>query len=406
VASLNDQWQAARQLRQNTAENRREQVLVELSHWQQERLAYGVHLRQNLAQQVNDLQAETSQWLAQTAEQRQAQIPRLRQTLQCYTEQLQVKTQALLSSYQADLQLKAAAQQQQLWQDRQWLHDAIIETQLGLIQDLQAIQQQVWVMKQQVAVDRAGYRQHQALTKASLWPELASYVASLQTEVEATLTSLTEARQEAEANRRKQRQQERLALSASVHEIFDQLGEFRRQLQAQRSQLTTQVWGIELTEPNAPPTAQIIPNLPPKAELRPVARLATTNSRSTPSTNRAKPPTVTVAQPASTVSPMPLVRPSAPRSTPQISEPVAVPSSPSTVVAPMAVPSFLTSPSQPLEEVVYNYLHLANGARLSEIETELGINRFQAVDALRALIQRNLIVKQDRTYCVLEEAVL
>ena len=405
MASLNDQWQAARQLRQNTAENRREQVLVELSHWQQERLAYGVHLRQNLAQQVNDLQAETSQWLAQTAEQRQAQMPRLRQTLQCYTEQLQVKTQALLSSYQADRQLKAVAQQQQLWQDRQWLHDAIIETQLGLIQDLQAIQQQVWVMKQQVAVDRAGYRQHQALTKASLWPELASYVASLQTEVEATLTSLTEARQEAEANRRRQRQQERLALSASVHGIFNQLGEFRRQLQAQRSQLTNQVWG-EPTEPNAPPTAQTIPNLPPKAESRPVARLATTNSRATPSTNQAKPPTVTVAQSASTVSPMPLVRPSAPQSMPQMAKPVAVPSSPSTVATTMAAPSSLTSPSQPLEEVVYNYLHLANGARLSEIETELGINRFQAVDALRSLIQRNLIVKQDRTYRVLEEAVL
>jgi predicted transcriptional regulator len=59
-----------------------------------------------------------------------------------------------------------------------------------------------------------------------------------------------------------------------------------------------------------------------------------------------------------------------------------------------------------LEEVVYNYLHLSQGAHLSEIETELGINRFQAVDALRSLIQKDLVIKQDRTYLVQEEAVL
>ena len=76
-------------------------------------------------------------------------------------------------------------------------------------------------------------------------------------------------------------------------------------------------------------------------------------------------------------------------------------------VAPAAVAVASPAPEPPsLEEVVYNYLHLAQGARLSEIETELGINRFQAVDALRSLIQKDLVVKQDRTYLVQEEAVL
>lgn len=79
-------------------------------------------------------------------------------------------------------------------------------------------------------------------------------------------------------------------------------------------------------------------------------------------------------------------------------EPVGVATTPAVVAASSAPPS--------LEEVVYNYLHLAQGARISEIETELGITRFQAVDALHALIQKNLIVKQDRTYLVKEDTVL
>jgi predicted transcriptional regulator len=43
---------------------------------------------------------------------------------------------------------------------------------------------------------------------------------------------------------------------------------------------------------------------------------------------------------------------------------------------------------------------------LTEIESTLGINRFQAVDALRSLIQKELIVQKDRTYRIQEEAVL
>jgi Mn-dependent DtxR family transcriptional regulator len=87
---------------------------------------------------------------------------------------------------------------------------------------------------------------------------------------------------------------------------------------------------------------------------------------------------------------------------------MAKPQATATTTAPVAVA--LESPpaqSPPLEEAVYNYLHLADGARLIEIESELGINRFQAVDALRSLMQKDLIIKEkDRTYHVQEEAVL
>jgi hypothetical protein len=65
------------------------------------------------------------------------------------------------------------------------------------------------------------------------------------------------------------------------------------------------------------------------------------------------------------------------------------------------------SSSLPSEEAIFDFLRShTEGARLTEIESTLGINRFQAVDALRSLIQKELIVQKDRTYRILEESVL
>lgn len=47
------------------------------------------------------------------------------------------------------------------------------------------------------------------------------------------------------------------------------------------------------------------------------------------------------------------------------------------------------------EQEVYTYLRQAQGARVSEIETALGINRVQTIDALRSLIKKG-VLKQRR----------
>lgn len=61
-------------------------------------------------------------------------------------------------------------------------------------------------------------------------------------------------------------------------------------------------------------------------------------------------------------------------------------------------------PEVSIEERVYTHLQTqASGARLTEIEAGLQINRFQAVDALRSLIQKDLIVQKDRTYFIQED---
>ncbi|WP_421657474.1 hypothetical protein [Leptothermofonsia sp. ETS-13] len=55
------------------------------------------------------------------------------------------------------------------------------------------------------------------------------------------------------------------------------------------------------------------------------------------------------------------------------------------------------------EKEVYNFIHQAQGARLTQIESSLSINRFQAVDALRALIKKGLITQRDRIYLTQEQ---
>lgn len=55
------------------------------------------------------------------------------------------------------------------------------------------------------------------------------------------------------------------------------------------------------------------------------------------------------------------------------------------------------SDSVPYEAEVYAYLQTVDQARPSDIESALGLNRFQSVNALRSLSQKGLLVKQSAT---------
>jgi DNA-binding IclR family transcriptional regulator len=51
------------------------------------------------------------------------------------------------------------------------------------------------------------------------------------------------------------------------------------------------------------------------------------------------------------------------------------------------------------------YIQTSQGARLTEIQSALGINRSETVDGLRALIRKNLITQRDRIYLVQEDSL-
>jgi predicted transcriptional regulator len=59
-----------------------------------------------------------------------------------------------------------------------------------------------------------------------------------------------------------------------------------------------------------------------------------------------------------------------------------------------------------LEQKIYSYIKQIEGARLTEIQSALGINRSQTVDSLRALIKQGLITQRDRVYLAQEEISL
>ncbi|MGB3201955.1 MAG: hypothetical protein WBA99_13705 [Nodosilinea sp.] len=414
MTALYDQWQAARQLRQSEVVGRRDQVSTDLERWQADRLTHAVQLRQNLDQLMADLRTNTALWLMQTAAEREAQVWPRQQARQDYIQQLQASTEVLLATYQSDRELSAAEVRQKLEHDCQILQNTVCDLRLEIAQELRQVQQQVAEIQAQTAVDRAGYRQKQAMVRAELLPQLTAYVEDLQVQVQATLKELTAVRQQAAGVNQAHRQRDRQALTVSVDAMFDELANFRHQLQAQRAQLSHLVWGGNaVAQPVAAPLTRPAVTRPAVTSV-PATRLATTKpAPKAPAKPTVSPPPVAKAAPAKAVpakakpgqvapvSPAPSRTAAIAQSVPVAT--VTTPAAPAAAVA-LATPSAPESTS--LEEVVYNYLHLSQGAHLSDIETELGINRFQAVDALRSLIQKDLVVKQDRTYLVQEEAVL
>lgn len=382
MTALNEQWQTARRLRQQEVVERRNQVLMDLERCQAHRLAHTLQLRQTLSQALADLQGKTQQWLIETAQQRQATVPALRQSLQAYTHRLRIDTDVLLDAFQTEREVEAIATRQTLEQDRQALQKVVSELRLGIAGELQHIQCQVDAIRHQATVDLAGYRQRQAMVRTELLPQLTAYVEALQADVQGALADMSTARHQAARHHQIHRQGERQALTVLVNEMFDQLATFRQDLKTYRATLSTLVWGNDSA-------GAVVPLSPVQAVQRP-----------TPRPVQPEPKAVPLA-----VKPLP-----APSTVP-LSKAVMVPPVMVTAAPPMAPEPTVASEPTPgampsLEEVVYNYLHLAQGARISELESELGINRFQAVDALRSLIQKDLVVKQDRTYRVQEEAVL
>ena len=378
MTALYDQWQAARQQRQDEVLDRRDQVDADLERWQSDRLADAVQLHQNLAQMVADLESETQLWLAQTTQQRHAKIPLMRQSLQQYAQKLQLETQAKIANLHEQREVDTAALRQRLQQDCQAMQESVSDLRLDIVQDLKKIRQRVQAIKKETAVMQAGHRQEQAMVRSELLPKLANYVDDLQAEVQESLAEVAVLRQQAAAAQQAQRQHDRQVLADSVDGLFDQLAAFRHDLQEQRQALTASVWGdgavAAVPEPGARP--------PRMKRSSPVAQVT---PKSAPKALVARPPSTSKLKSAA-------AKPAA--------KPVAKPEPDVVVSAPVKT----KTPS--LDEVVYNYLHLSPGARLAEIEAELGINRFQAVDALRSLMEKDLIVKENRTYHVQEEAVL
>lgn len=430
MAALKDQWQEARQVRQAAVVQRRQQIQADLSNWQTHRLATAAELRQSLDQMYAALQDDTALWLAAIRGARLAQAPLLHQSLQDYVQQIQLTTAEQLEALTSARLSMAESLRQQLAADHQELQIAVSDLRLNIIQDLQQIQRQVQALRQETAVMRIYHQQQQALMRSQLFPELDAYVADLQEEVAATLAAIAADRQVAAQVAQEQRLQDRQALTAEVNQMFTELSQFRQSLKTFHHNLKASVWGQSQAAPipvAATPKAVAQPTVAAKSAMPKRVQTPAPAGASLPKSSKpaakaapkvvakpaAKPAAISVPRSrrrATAVASPPPAGATLTLETPPLTEPapapVMEPAPPAPLPEPEAAVDVKPASSGNLEESIYNYLHATHGARLTEIESQLGINRFQAVDALRSLIQKELIVQQDRIYQVHEEALL
>jgi hypothetical protein len=173
---------------------------------------------------------------------------------------------------------------------------------------------------------------------------------------------------------------------AEVATLFEELSEFRAELRAYCADLRQLVWGDAATVPLALETA-------PEAAL--AAKLD-----SSVAAILAETPVPTKSERVEATGASPIAR---------VIEPKVAVKSPVVEASTAAVSEYIKAVApqpelQPasLEESIYTYLHEMQGAHLTDIESALGISRYQTVDTLRALIRKGLVTQRDRMYLIQE----
>lgn len=226
---------------------------------------------------------------------------------------------------------------------------------------------------------------------------IAQQVEAMRSDVQSYLYELETQRQQQAKQLWQDLQASRAEREIEVQQLFNHFLEFRAELRNFHQTLHDYVWGTEMTEsasvaalsaPQAtnPANAVIKSNHPnPEAIKKNGAKTshpspASTQKSSLPkgstksSPNRSAIPTQSVAAaksgtPTKTVTKLPV-------------EPAQTD----------------TATEVDHEKAVYTFLHESQGARLTQIEAALNLNRFQTVDALRSLIKKGLITQHDRVY--------
>jgi hypothetical protein len=344
------------QVRRSTLQHDRALMQATLQTWLQEqrdrRQAQAYELAQNLNEFVLSLQDQTADFLAMAACDRQIMATHLTNKLHTFHQTLQAEGMAAKQTRQAELAEMSA-----------------------LVQDSLAMNSQVrWQ------------------TQAETAQGLAEFVQALRTEVATYLETQAIARQQQATILQQNLAHGRSQRLLGMQQLAHQWRRDRSARQAEHRQLQQTVWGrTQTTGLGAAPISNAQPS-----RAKPVA----TGSKPAPAKPvAAKPVTIKPAPAKPSLKPLP--KPAAPTSKPALAAaPIAVSQRLPLVAMEPAKPATV-----PHEQDVFTYLHQTHGSRLTQIESALGINRFQAVDALRSLIKKGMITQRDRVYHVQEQLV-
>jgi hypothetical protein len=354
--ALRDSWQSDRLHRQQSNLERHHQV--------QQFLSEAYQSRQLTASHVHSALSLFREGLIHQDEERRGEFHTFQATLQDFHTELQATVSLLRQSFQVDLS------------------DLSANTQAFLAQ----------------------CQHDRAQTQQTLRQDLSAFIEALRSDVQSYLYELETVRLHQATLLRQDLQQNRAVLTANNQAFFAQLAPFRAELRRFHQSLQTSIWGqaspgesaLEAAPESAPevvPTARVDTPIP----LEPVAPSSTPAASSTSAASST--PKAIAAQP---VAPMPATKTPAKR--------VAFPRTRAVATAPAKSTKVFSKTQDSTEaanheKAVYNFLHESQGARLTQIESSLQINRFQAVDTLRSLIKKGLITQRDRVYLIQENLV-
>ncbi len=346
--ALRDSWQSDRLQRQQGNLERQHQVQQFLLEVGRSRQLTASHFRSTLSL--------FREGLMQQDKERRSEFHTFQATLQDFHTELQATVSLLRQSFQVDLS------------------DLSANTQAFLAQ----------------------CQQDRAQTQQTLRQELSTFIEALRSDVQSYLYELETVRLHQADLLRQDLQQGRAALTADNQAFFAQLAPFRAELRCFHQSLQSAVWGQPTPHESAleaapPGVSPAVTDLAIPLEPLAVKSLPKANDFVARSAIAAKP-----------VAPMAATKAPAKR--------VAFPRTRAAATAPAkSVKVFSKTKDSPEvathEKAVYNFLHESQGARLTQIESSLQINRFQAVDTLRSLIKKGLITQRDRVYLIQEDLV-
>ncbi len=327
--------------------------------WQQQ--------RQQRQQELLQRQQAVQQELAIVRQERQIKAVQLRDDLSLFREMIASGDKIRRANFQLfQVEMRQFCQSLQV-ETRDFLYAASDRRRLQAQEIAIQLDAFVQALRQQSAQFLAMATAERLAMAEQLEKELTAFVAALRIDVQSYLWEMETVRQQRATQLQQELAQSRVNREADVAAMFQRLAQFRLDLRQFCTELRSEVWG------NVTPVAAAVkPNTPKPVVPKQVAKgfgkaPATATSVSVPSRIGAFPHGDSIA----------------------------------VVPAQSAPPPAKDNAAH--EKDVYNFIHEAHGARLTQIESSLGINRFQAVDALRSLIKKGLITQRDRIYITQED---
>lgn len=420
MISLKDSWRAQRKQRQEAVVQRQQQVYKTLEQFHQARQLKASELREDLRSFQLELQLDTQEFLSQVQQQRSIQAEQLVQQLHSFAQTLREQTAQLI----AEKAIDRAAMAQRVAQD---LSESHADLSLSVAVLRQNLKLELETIQSTVQRSLQAHHQERIQNRIQQIQILANWTETLQQEVQSYLTELTLLRYDRAHQLQKMLKHDRDRRYVKMNELFQQFSQFRAELKDSCEELHQTVWGNgsgqEVTETKVTGTKvtgrenstqplnhngsgekQSISTPQPQNTQR-SSNIPQSNilQNSTPQNNNtAKQPTKRLA--SRTARRLTSIQNLKSKGT-AIS--AAQEGANSKVLrTPLPVPTATSLLEEQTEKQVYMHIRQTQGARLTEIETALDINRFQAVDALRILIKKGLVTQRDRTYLIQEEVSL